>query len=458
MINPPSTVSPSEWSAMDAAHHLHPFTDNQSLRQNGARVITRAEGVYVWDATGKRYLDGFAGLWCVNVGYGRKELIEAATTQMSALPYYNLFFKSSTPPAIELARAIAEVAPAGMNQVFFTTSGSESNDTIFRLVRRYWDLRDQPKKKLFISRRNAYHGSTVAGASLGGMAWMHSQGDLPIPGIEHIEQPYAFELAGTANVEDFGLQAARWLEEKILEVGPERVAAFIGEPIQGAGGVIIPPETYWPEIQRICRQYQVLLCADEVICGFGRLGHWFGCQHFGFEPDLMSVAKGLSSGYLPIGAVIIRDDVAEVLVNKGGELSHGFTYSGHPVCSAVALANIRVLQQEGIVDTVRSETGPYLNQLLDELSEHPLVGEVRNVGLIGAIELVRDKITRERCGKVGETGTICRDFALQEGLILRATGDTMLLSPPLIISHAELDELAAKTLTALDLTAEQIGL
>ncbi|TDQ51151.1 aspartate aminotransferase family protein [Permianibacter aggregans] len=447
-----------DWRHLDASHHLHPFTDNKALRLTGVRVIEKAEGVYLWDGDGNRYLDGFAGLWCVNVGYGRKELIEAAAAQMQQLPYYNLFFKTTTMPAIELAQAICELTPPGLNQVFFTGSGSEANDTVFRMVRRYWDLRGQKKKKVFIARKNAYHGSTVAGASLGGMRYMHEQGDLPIPGIEHIEQPYAFELAGDLSSEAFGRLAAGWLEQKILELGPEHVAAFIGEPIQGAGGVIIPPLNYWSEVEKICRKYDVLICADEVICGFGRLGHWFGCQHFGFTPDFMSIAKGLSSGYLPIGGVVVRDEVAELLVEQGGEFNHGFTYSGHPVCAAVALANLRILREERIVETVRKQSGPYLSRKLAELVDHPLVGEVRNIGLIGAIELVADKHTRKRCGKLGDTGSLCRDMALREGLILRATGDTMLLSPPLIISGAEIDELVAKTRLALDATAAQLGL
>lgn len=447
-----------DWRQLDASHHLHPFTDNKALRSAGVRVIERAEGVYLWDSDGNRYLDGFAGLWCVNVGYGRKELIEAAATQMQQLPYYNLFFKTTTMPAIELAQAICELTPPGLNQVFFTGSGSEANDTVFRMVRRYWDLRGQKKKKVFIARKNAYHGSTVAGASLGGMRYMHEQGDLPIPGIEHIEQPYAFELAGDLSSEAFGRVAAGWLEQKILELGPEHVAAFIGEPIQGAGGVITPPLNYWSEVEKICRKYDVLICADEVICGFGRLGHWFGCQHFGFTPDFMSIAKGLSSGYLPIGGVVVRDEIAELLVDQGGEFNHGFTYSGHPVCAAVALANLRILREEKIVETVRNQSGPYLSRKLAELADHPLVGEVRNIGLIGAIELVADKRTRKRCGKPGDTGSLCRDMALKEGLILRATGDTMLLSPPLIISGAEIDELVAKSRLALDATAAQLGL
>lgn len=453
-----ASLSTAELRALDATYHLHPFSDNKALAAQGARVVSRAEGVYLWDSEGNKILDGFAGLWCVNVGYGRKELVDAASKQMSELPYYNLFFRTTTLPVIELSKEIAEVAPPGMGHVFFTGSGSEANDTVLRMVRRYWDLMGKPEKKTLISRRNAYHGSTVAGASLGGMEYMHKQGDLPIPGIAHIEQPYWFGLGGDMSPDAFGLKAASWLEDKILELGPDRVAAFIGEPIQGAGGVIIPPATYWPEIQRICRKYDILLVTDEVICGFGRTGNWFGCQHFGVQPDLMPIAKGLSSGYLPIGGVIVGDRVAKLLVEAGGDFNHGFTYSGHPVCAAVALENIRILRRERIVENVRDRLGPYFKQGLESLRDHPLVGEVRSVGLLGAIELVKNKTTRERFAKPGSTGTVCRDNALRTGLVLRATGDTMLLSPPLVITESQIDELLSKTRTALDLTAKAVGL
>ena len=456
----PAAVSlkANELRQADAAHHVHPFSDNHELAQHGVRFIERAQGVYVWDAEGNRFLDGFAGLWCVNLGYGRKELIDAASKQLSTLPYYNLFFKTSTAPATQLAQTIAELAPEGMNHVLFTGGGSEANDSIFRLVRRYWDLQEQPEKKHFISRKNAYHGSTVCGASLGGMSWMHTQGDLPIAGISHIEQPYYFELGNGMDEQAFGVHSASWLEQEILRIGADKVAAFIGEPIQGAGGVIIPPMSYWPEIERICKKYQVLLVADEVICGFGRLGQWFGSQHFQFQPDVMAIAKGLSSGYLPIGGVVIRDTIARVLIERGGDFNHGFTYSGHPVCAAVALENLRILKNEQIVDKVRTNLGPYLTEQLQQIAQHPLVGEVRNVGLVAGIELVKDKGTRARCGKPSDTGSLCRDKALQQGLIIRATGDTMLLSPPLVISRTELDEMMDKFRAALDSTQKELGL
>ena len=445
------------WQALDRQHFLHPFTDHKSLHEHGTRVITRADGVYLWDSEGVRLLDAMAGLWCVNVGYGRHELADVAAAQMRELPYYNNFFKTANPPAIALSALLAEVTPPQFSRVFYAGSGSEANDTIVRLVRRYRDVRGEPKRKTIISRWQGYHGSTVAGASLGGMSAMHEQGDLPIPGIVHIDPPYWYGLGGDLSQEEFGLKAAHLLEEKILELGPETVTAFIGEPIQGAGGVIIPPMNYWPEIERICRKYGVLLVADEVICGFGRTGNWFGCETFGFKPDLMAMAKGMSSGYLPIGGVMVSDELANTLIADGGEFYHGYTYSGHPACSAVAERNIRIIRDEGLVERVRTDTGRYLQARWRELGEHPLVGEARGVGFIGALELVKDKATRTRFDPLGETGTICRDFCFKNGLVMRAVWDTMIMSPPLIMTRAEIDEFIALARRCLDLTAEAVG-
>jgi putrescine aminotransferase len=446
-----------EWQALDARHYLHPFTDFRALAQEGARVITRAEGVYLHDSEGRQILDAMSGLWCVNVGYGRTELAEVAARQMRELPYYNSFFKSTNPPAIELARQLAELTPPQFSRVFFTNSGSEANDTILRMTRRYWDLLGQPERSVIVSRVNAYHGSTMAGASLGGMAPMHAQGGLPIPGIVHIEQPYWYENGGDLPPAEYGLRAARRLAEKIEELGPGRVAAFIGEPIQGAGGVIIPPETYWPEIQRICREYGILLIADEVICGFGRTGRWFGCEHFGFEPDFMTLAKGITSGYQPLGGAMVSDRVAEVLIGKGGEFHHGYTWSGHPVACAVAIANLAILRREKLVERAREDIGPYLQQRWRELADHPLVGEVRGVGMIGALELVADKKSRSFFPSRGDTGLICRDHCFANGLVMRAVRDTMIIAPPLVMERAHVDELIEKARKCLDLTARDIG-
>lgn len=450
--------STAEWQELDRRHYLHPFTDSKALHAAGTRIITRAEGVWLWDSEGRRILDGMAGLWCVNVGYGRRELVEAASAQMLELPFYNSFFKTATPPAIALAARLAEVTPAHLNHAFLTSSGSEANDTIVRLVRRYWDVMGQPQRKVIISRWHGYHGSTMAGASLGGMPYMHAQGDLPIPGIVHVDPPYWYQYGGDLEPEAFGRHSAALLEAKIEELGPGRVAAFIGEPIQGAGGVLIPPRSYWPAVERICRKHGVLLVSDEVICGFGRTGRWFGCETFGFSPDLMTIAKGMSSGYLPIGGVMISDDIAKLMIEAGGEFNHGYTYSGHPTCCAVAERNIRLLREERIVERIAADTGPYLQQRWRELGDHPLVGEARGVGFIGALELVRDKTTRERFAPLGNVGTLCRDFCFAEGLIMRAVGDTMIIAPPLVMSREEIDELIRRARRCLDLTAHELGI
>ena len=443
-----------EWQQLSNDHHLAPFSDFKQLKEVGPRIITHAKGVYLWDSEGHKILDGMAGLWCVAIGYGRDELAEAASKQMRELPYYNLFFMTAHPPVLELSKAIAEIAPEGMNHVFFTGSGSEGNDTMLRMVRHYWAIKGQPNKKTIISRKNGYHGSTVAGASLGGMTYMHEQGDLPIPGITHIPQPYWFGEGGDMSPEEFGIWAANQLEEKILELGVDNVGAFIAEPIQGAGGVIVPPATYWPRIKEILAKYDILFVADEVICGFGRTGEWFGSDFYGLKPDMMTIAKGLTSGYIPMGGLIVRDEVVAVL-NEGGDFNHGFTYSGHPVAAAVALENIRILREEKIIEKVHAETAPYLQKRLRELNDHPLVGEVRGVGMLGAIELVQDKATRKRYEGRG-VGMICRQFCFDNGLIMRAVGDTMIISPPLVISKDEIDELVAKARKCLDLTLETL--
>ena len=446
-----------ELQRLDAAHHLHPFNDNAALARKGTRVLVRGEGCYVWDAEGNRLLDAFAGLWCVNIGYGRAELGQAAARQMEQLAYYNSFFQCTTEPTIRLAAELAQLAPGDINHAFFVNSGSEANDTILRLVRHYWAVQDQPRRNIFIGRLNGYHGTTVAGASLGGMAAMHGQGGLPIPDIHHIEPPFWFADGGDLSEEEYGIVAARRLEQKILELGPERVAAFIGEPVMGAIGVYIPPMSYWKEIERICRQYGVLLVADEVICGFGRTGQWFGSQHFGFQPDVMTLAKGITSGYIPLGAAMFSDRVATVLKEAGGELAHGATYSGHPVCAAVALENLRIMREERIVETARDQVAPYLARRWAELGEHPLVGQARIVGMMGALELVPDRRQRRFFDNRGTVGAMCRDFALGNGLILRATWDSMLLSPPLVLTCGQVDELFDKAWKALDQTARAIG-
>ena len=446
-----STVrTTAEWQALDTAHFIHPFTDHKSLAAQGARIITHAEGVYLWDSEGNKLLDGMSGLWCVALGYGRAELATAAQKQMLKLPYYNSFFQCANPPAIELAALLAKLTPPQFNHTFFTGSGSEANDTLVRMVRRYWALQDKPNRKVIISRWNAYHGSTMAGASLGGMQAMHSQGGLPIPDIVHIAQPYWFECGGDLDPEEFGLRAARELEAKIIEIGPELVAAFIAEPVQGAGGVVIPPSSYWPEIQRIVDKYGILLASDEVVCGFGRTGQWFGCEYFGTRPDFMTLAKAITSGYLPLGALMVSKKVADVLNSEGGDFSHGFTYSGHPVAAAVALANLQIIQSEQIIERVREDLAPYWARRWRELANHPLVGEARSLGLLGALELVPNKLSRKFFSQRGSAGGRCRDLSIRNGLVMRAVWDTMIVAPPLVISFAQIDELLAKVVQTLD--------
>jgi putrescine aminotransferase len=438
-----------ELQALDAAHHMHPFTHGAGLSEKGARIITRADGCWLTDSDGNRILDAMAGLWCVNIGYGRKELARVAARQMDELPFYNTFFQTTHVPAIALSQKLAELAPEGFNQVFFAGSGSEANDTNLRMVRTYWTEKGQPEKNIVISRWNAYHGSSVGSGSLGGMKGMHMQGGLPIPNIHHIDQPNWWAEGGDMTPEEFGLERARQLETAIEELGPDRVAAFIAEPVQGAGGVIIPPETYWPEIQRIVDKYGILLIADEVICGFGRTGNWFGSQTMNIRPHIMTIAKGLSSGYQPIGGSIICDEVAEVM--NAVEFNHGYTYSGHPVACAVALENLRILDEEGIVTRVREETGPYLAEKFATLTDHPLVGEAKIVGMMGSIALTPDKATRAKFeADEGTVGFICRERCFANNLVMRHVGDRMIISPPLVISKDEIDTLIARAWTSLD--------
>jgi len=463
VIAPPALVSRAQAvdtkaiQAMDSAHYIHSFTDHGDLATRGARVMTHAEGIYVWDSEGKKVLDGMSGLWCVNVGYGRKELADAAYQQMMTLPYYNSFFQTTNVPATKLAAKLASLAPTvgdrSFNHVFYSSSGSESNDTNVRMVRRYWDLLGQPQRKTIIGRVNGYHGSTMAGASLGGMSGMHAQGDLPIPNITHIDQPYFFEngLPGESEA-DFGLRAAGWLETKILALGADKVAAFIGEPVQGAGGVIIPPATYWPEIQRIVDKYGILLISDEVICAFGRLGHWFAYEKFGYKPDLVTFAKGVTSGYVPLGGVMVGNRVAEVLIEQGGEFNHGYTYSGHPVACAVALANLELMERENLVGRVKDDIGPYLAQRFAELNAHPLVGLAETCGFAAGLVLVKNKATLQAFDSALGVGMVCRGHCFGNGLIMRAVGDRMIIAPPLVMTHAQIDEMMGLIVKCLDLT------
>ncbi len=445
-----------ELRAIDAAHHIHPFSDPKQLPKDGVRVITSGKGVNIWDSDGNRYIDGMSSLWNVNIGHGRKEIADAVARQFGEIEYFNLFYKTTNVPALKLAEKLAEVSPQQFQHAMFTNGGSESIDTIFRLVRHFWAMQGRPEKFHIIARKNGYHGSTVAGASLGGMTPMHAQGGLPIPGISHIAQPYWWGEGGDMTSDEFGLWAARQLAAEIDRLGEDRIAAFVAEPIQGAGGVIVPPKTYWPEVARILKAREILFVSDEVICGFGRLGTWFGCEYFGTEPDLMTTAKGLSSGYLPIGAVMIGKRVADVLFEMGGEINHGFTYAGHPVCCAAALRNIEIIQEERLVERVRDDIGPYMQAKWKAFADHPLIGEAVMEGLIGGIQLTPDKKARAKWAEEGTAGMICRNHSFNNGLVMRAVGDRMVIAPPLTITHAEVDELIGIVGKTLDETAASL--
>ena len=448
-------ISTNEWQALDSAHHMAPFTDYGDLRQKGARIITHAEGHYIYDSDGNRILDGMAGLWCVNVGYGRPELVEAAATQMAKLPYYNNFFRTSNQPVAELSAKLAEITPDGLSNVFYANSGSEANDTIIRMVRHYWALEGKPEKRVIISREFGYHGSTIMSASLGGLKGMHDQAANE-PGFAHIRPPYGFLHQGNQDEAEFAANAASWLEDKIIEIGASNVAAFVAEPIQGAGGVIVPPAGYFEHIQEICRRHDILFVADEVITGFGRTGQWFASQTMELEPDMMALAKGLTSGYVPMSAVMVGDRIADKLITDGGEFYHGFTYSGHPVAAAVALANLQIIEDEKLIERVRDDTGPYLAAALAPLAEHPLVGEVRSFGMLAAIELVKDKAGPVLFDPVGDVGVICRDHAIAGGMMMRAVRDGMIMSPPLTFGRDDIDKAVSIATMALDKTAADL--
>jgi putrescine aminotransferase len=449
------------WQAIDAAHHIHPFSDTAALNKEGVRVITRAEGVYLWDSEGKKIIDGMSGLWCVQIGYGNKEVADAGCEALHTLPYYNHFFKTTNPYTAELAAKLATLLPDGHERVLFASSGSEANDSALKLIRYYWNLKKKPQKKIHLSRELAYHGVTMAAASLSGLTPMHPQFDLPLAGFEKVPTPYWFgaEAHGHGDIapEEFGTLIAKKLEEKILELGADNVASFSAEPVQGAGGVIFPPSTYWAEANRICKKYDVLLHADEVITGFGRTGEWFGSITYGIEPDILTMAKGLSSGYQPISAISLGSRMGDTIVNANEELVHGYTYSGHPVASAVALKNLEVMENLKLVPRVKNEIGPYLQRRLREtFAGHPIVGEVRGIGLLAAIELVPNPKKRAFFSDVGSVGTLCRNYCFGSGLVSRAIRDTMVLAPPLIVSESEIEEMIAKLKAAIDNTARDL--
>lgn len=438
--------------ALDAAHHLHPFTDPQALHQAPPFVIERAEGAYV---TGQdiRLLDAMAGLGCVNVGYGRKELADAAAEAINTLSYYHAFSAVSNPYAAALAGTIASLTPDGLNKIFFANSGSEANETLIKLVHLYWRRKGQPDKRVLITRDYSYHGSTLATTKLNGNPAMLEAFGIDLgTDVVRTTAPFWYREGGDLTPEEFGIKAAQDLEAQILEVGADKVAAFFAEPIQGTLGAVVPPASYWPEVERICRQHNVLLVADEVVTGFGRTGNWFAQTTFGFKADMMTLAKGMSSGYVPISAAVISDEIAAVIEQEGAVLQHGFTTSAHPVTSAVALRNLEILQAEGLVTKIKDDLGPYFAKQLKTLEAHPFVGEVRTCGLMAGIELAKNKETREQYPLEANVCNHTSQMALVRGLIVRPTGNALVLCPPFIINHAEIDFTVGVLAEALDET------
>ncbi|MGB1174431.1 MAG: aminotransferase [Luminiphilus sp.] len=447
-----ATLETNQLRQLDQQHHLHPFTDFRDYAANGGRIVSRAEHIYIYDSDGNKIQDAMSGLWCCSLGYSQDGIKKAVADQLMELPFYNNFFKCSNQPAVELATRLCEMTPANFNKVFFTNSGSEANDTQIKFVHRYYELLGKPSKRLIISRKNAYHGSTIAAASLGGMSAMHEQTQ-GLDYIRHIEQPYWYELGGDMSPDEFGLWAANELAKKIDELGEDNVAAFIAEPIQGAGGVIVPPDTYWPAVQKILDERDILFISDEVICGFGRTGNLFGFQTYDTKPDLITFAKAVTNGYMPLGGSLVSDKVADVLLGHGGEFAHGLTYSGHPASCAAGLATMDVLENTPILESSSNELAPYFSQALESLVDHPIVGQVRSKGLVAAVELVKDKGSRERLAPESAGAVYTRDRAIENGLMVRQTGDAMIMSPPFVTSTEEVDALLSKLTSALDKTA-----
>jgi len=435
---------PNSPASRDIAYHLHPYTNARKHEAEGPLIVTEGKGIYVYDDQGKAYIEGLAGLWCASLGFGEERLIQAATDQLRKLPFYHSFAHKVPTPVIDLSERLIALAPVPMSKVFFNNSGSEANDTAVKLIWYYNNALGRPEKKKIISRIKAYHGVTVAAASLTGLPANHTDFDLPIKNILHTSCPhyYRFGQAGESE-EDFATRMAAELEKMIFDEGPDTIAAFIGEPVMGAGGVLVPPKTYWAKIQAVLNKHDILLVADEVICGFGRTGKMFGSETFGIKPDIMTMAKALSSAYLPISATMINDKVYQVIADntaKLGNFSHGFTYSGHPVSAAVALETLKIYEERDILGHVAAITDRFQSGLRRFAGEE-LVGEVRGVGLIGAIELVADKASRALFETPGQVGAYFAGQAQAHGLIIRNLMDSIGVCPPLIVTEAELDKL-----------------
>jgi len=447
-------------AARDIAYHLHPYTNARKHEANGPLILTEGKGVYVIDDHGNKYIEGLAGLWCASLGFGEERLIRAATEQMHKLPFYHSFAHKAPAPIMDIAERLIELAPVPMSKAFFANSGSEANDTAIKMVWFYNNARGRPEKKKIISRVKAYHGVTIAAASLTGLPNNHRDFDLPIANILHTGCPHHYRFARDGeSEEDFATRLAEGLEQLILEEGPETVAAFIGEPVMGAGGVLVPPKGYWRKIQAVLRKHDVLLIADEVICGFGRLGDYWGCQTYGIEPDIMTMAKQLTSGYVPMSAVLISDAIYQPIADnsaKIGTFAHGYTYSGHPLAAAVALETLKIYEERDIVGRVR-HLAPRLQDGLRAFAGNALVGEVRGLGLVGALELVANKQTKAPFDPVGVVGGYFAERAQAHGLIIRAMGDVIGICPPLVIEEAEIDALLGALGKALEETAAWVS-
>jgi len=443
----------------DIAHVLHPYTNLKKHQQNGPLIITRGEGIRVIDDEGKAYIDGLAGLWCASLGFSERRLVDAARRQLETLPYYHGFAHKSNEPSIDLAERILAMVPVPMSKVFFNSSGSEANDSAIKMIWYYNNARGRHRKKKIISRIKGYHGVTVATASLTGLPNNHRDFDLPIANIRHADCPHYYRFAKPGeSEEDFATRLAESLEAQIVREDPETVAAFIAEPVMGAGGVIVPPRTYFDKIQKVLKKYDLLFIADEVICGFGRTGNMFGTETFNLQPDIITMAKALSSGYQPISATVVNDELYQAFVtqsDKIGIFAHGFTYSAHPVACAVALETLKVYEERDILDHVR-RVMPSFHRRLRELGSHPLVGEARGIGLIGAIELVQDKASKTTFDVAAGVGPLAAEISQQRGLILRAMGDSLALCPPLVITEAEIGEMFDSLALALDQTQREL--
>ena len=457
----PTTLNPAANSAAarDIASLVHPYTHLRRHLTKGPLVITHGQGVQVYDEDGKAYIEGMAGLWCTALGFGEERLVTAAADAMRRLPFYHTFGGKSSPPVIDLAERLLGMAPVAMSKVLFCNSGSEANDSAIKLIRYYNNARGKPEKKKIVSRHRAYHGVTLATASLTGLPANHRDFDLPMPGVLHADCPHHYHHALPGESEEaFATRLADNLERLILAEGPETVAAMFAEPVMGAGGVIVPPATYFEKIQPVLHRYDVLLVADEVICGFGRTGNAWGSQTFGLRPDMVTVAKALSSAYLPISALMVSEPIWQAMLDESdrvGLFGHGFTWGGHPVAAAVALEALAIYEEQGVFAHVR-DVAPRLQDGLRRFADHPLVGEVRGVGLIAGVELVRDKATKALFDPAAGVAARAAAHAERHGLITRAIGDTLAFSPPLVIDEATIDALLDRLGRALDDTWREL--